>query len=277
MPAMSAPDTAPALVLRPREPLPPGLEATAIRPDAFATLSSAEIRALRLPLGRRGYRLADLFTVEGDPCDRVVLAGDASALAGLGSAMAAGELIVEGDAGPRVGAAMSGGALTVRGSAGSSAGQGMAGGVLHITGDVGHGVGGCPPGARRGMAGGRLIIGGQAGARVGERMRRGVIVCHGPMGPEAGSYMRGGTIIALSGLGPHIGLGMNRGTIISFGPTPLWAALRFDCLYDAVFARLYLKALGIGPPPGEAVRYERYSCDITALGKGEVLRWQPVT
>jgi formylmethanofuran dehydrogenase subunit C len=97
--------------------------------------------------------------------------------------------------------------------------------------------------------------------------------------------MRGGTILALGPLGPHAGAGMHRGSIVAFGAVPLWPAFVFDCVYDPAFARLYLRALNVVLPSGAGgaaeagaiARYQfaRYHGDVTALGKGEILLWQP--
>jgi formylmethanofuran dehydrogenase subunit C len=191
---------------------------------------------------------------------------------------------------------MRGGDLLITGNAGPCAGLGMRGGRLYVGGDAGPRAGGAWPGARAGMAGGQLVIAGSAGDALGERMRRGVIVCHGAIGADAALGMRGGTIVAFGDLGGRFGAGMQRGTIVAFAAAPPWPAFRYDCLYDPVFVRLYMRALGLseddlrgaaqpdgtrsphqGPLWGSpASRFRRYHGDINALGKGEVLVWQAV-
>jgi len=71
---------------------------------------------------------------------------------------------------------------------------------------------------------------------------------------------------------------MKRGTIAVFGsePLPLLPSFRYDCTYRPQFMALYLRQLaGLGfPVPDQATtgQFERFSGDLVALGKGEVLK-----
>jgi formylmethanofuran dehydrogenase subunit C len=72
---------------------------------------------------------------------------------------------------------------------------------------------------------------------------------------------------------------MKRGTIVVLGPLPPpLPTFRADCTYRPAFLGLYLRRLrewGF-PVPAEAPGgfYRRYSGDLVALGKGEILHWQ---
>lgn len=72
---------------------------------------------------------------------------------------------------------------------------------------------------------------------------------------------------------------MKRGTIALFrdGPQPL-PSFRFDCLFRPVYLQLFLRRLSswgfVVRPEHFTDSYQRYSGDLVALGKGELLYWQ---
>jgi formylmethanofuran dehydrogenase subunit C len=71
---------------------------------------------------------------------------------------------------------------------------------------------------------------------------------------------------------------MKRGTLALFGErSPLLPTFRFDCVYRPAFMSLYLRQLRAWgfPVVDEFLHghYERYSGDLVALGKGEILAW----
>ena len=177
--------------------LAPG-DGTRLRPDTLGRLDRASLCAVPIPLGRTRVPLGNLFAVEGTPGDLLTLRA-MPPLAGLGSAMARGELVIEGDAGDDLGASMTGGLIRVRGSAG-------------------HRVGGPGPCSTRGMRGGEILIQKDAGDHVGFRMRRGLIAVGGRCGSSPGYQMLAGTIVLTRGPFDHPGLGMRRGTIVSLDP-----------------------------------------------------------
>ena len=88
--------------------------------------------------------------------------------------------------------------------------------------------------------------------------------------------MIAGSLFVFGAVGAHAGAGMKRGTLAVFGgPPELLPTFRYDCVYQPVFLRLYLRQLRAW---GFAVdeRFERgawrrHSGDLVALGKGEVL------
>src|SRR5690349_14532712 len=105
-----------------RAPLEQAIDATCIRPDAFASLSEREISALPVWSGRTQHTLGDYFAVRGETSSRVRGIGDVGHAIELGAGMAGGELMIEGNAGTGVGTGMSGGSIHVRGNAGDRAG-----------------------------------------------------------------------------------------------------------------------------------------------------------
>ena len=69
---------------------------------------------------------------------------------------------------------------------------------------------------------------------------------------------------------------MKRGTIALFGPSaPLLPTFRYDCTYRPVFMWTYLQQLAhwkFAPAQKHfSGSYRRYSGDLVALGKGEIL------
>ena len=62
------------------------LEAEVLSPDVIATLTTDDIRALPVHLGKRQRRLDDFFTVEGEASDELEIRGDASRSSGSAAA-----------------------------------------------------------------------------------------------------------------------------------------------------------------------------------------------
>jgi hypothetical protein len=60
---------------------------------------------------------------------------------------------------------------------------------------------------------------------------------------------------------------------------PMMPTFSQACVYDPTFLRLYAKSLakfGVTLPTTGG-SYQRYTGDTSALGKGEILIWQPTT
>jgi formylmethanofuran dehydrogenase subunit C len=255
------------------------VEAECITPDNLAGKSLAEIAVLPIQHGNVSAPLGEFFAVEGDAADRdIIIEGDCSRVKWLGAGMGGGRLTIRGNAGMHVGAEMTGGELHVHGNAGDWVGAEMRGGRIHVHGDTGHLVGAAYRGSRLGMRGGVILVGGKAGNEVGSTMRRGLIVLGGDAGDFVGVSLIAGSIFVFGKPGLRNGAGMKRGTIAFFGEQPqLLPTFRFDCIYRPVFLEVYLRQLRTW---GYAVRDEwfgrkcrRYSGDLVALGKGEVLTW----
>jgi formylmethanofuran dehydrogenase subunit C len=261
-----------------RAPFERTLDADAIAANRFAALSTQEISALQLWDGRKAVALGDVFSVSGERSQIVVLEGDLAKLRGVGSAMSAGTLEIDGNIGNALGARMQGGTITVQGSAGDDAGSAMSGGSLVIAGDVGDRVGGALQGASKGMTGGHIIVRGNAGREAGARMRRGTLCC-ASVGADAGLGMIAGNIIVAGTIGDGVGSGNKRGSIVALGGVRVPQTYAYACTYRPPHLSLMLLflrkrfALAVDDAHVHAL-YKRYSGDLAEIGKGEILEWQ---
>ncbi len=262
--------------LRLKEPTTIPIEADSICPDHFVGCGQAEIEALPAFYGRRKVTLGDLFDVEGEKSDTIVLQGDLRHVKKIGQRMTRGRITVRGDVGMHLGAYMRGGEIVVEGSAGDWVGAHMGGGCIWIKGNAGHLLGAAYRGEKRGVNRGIIVVEGNAGREVGAQMRRGLIVILGDAGEFAGAKMIAGSIFVFGRLGARAGAGMKRGTIVALGDhAELLPTYRYECCYQPIFLRYYLLRLrewGL-PIRDEYVEgfYRRYHGDLTALGKGEIL------
>lgn len=256
------------------------IEAEALRPDRLAGKTLTEIKSLKVFHGNREEDLGACFDIAGDSSDEhLLLEGDFSRIKHIGQEMVRGRITIDGRVGMHLGAEMRGGEIEVRGDAGDWVGAEMRGGLIRVSGSAGHLVGGSYRGSASGMKGGAIIIGGDAGNEVGCGMRRGVIAVGGKVSDFAGFNMIAGTILVNGGFGIRCGAGMRRGSIIALGPPkdhpPLLPSFRFDCEYEPQFLSVYLNQLRKWDFPVESrllqAKFHRYSGDLVALGKGEVL------
>jgi len=253
------------------------VEAECITPDALAGKTAAEIADLPVQHGNAAARLGEFFRVEGDAADQqIVLEGDCSRVKLVGSGMASGSITVHGNIGMHVGAEMRGGRIDIHGNAGGWVGAEMRDGTIRIRGDAGHLVGAGYRGSRLGMRGGTILVDGNAGNEIGGGMRRGLIAVRGDVADFAGVSMNAGTLLLFGKCGIRTGAGMKRGTVVHFGEKPqLLPTFRLDCVYRPEFLRIYLRHLQNTGFPVEAEfmdrPYRRYSGDLVALGKGEIL------
>jgi formylmethanofuran dehydrogenase subunit C len=255
------------------------VEAECLRPDNLAGKTLAEIAALPVQHGNAPAPLGEFFTLEGDAADQhVVIEGDCSRVKLIGSGMTSGRIDIHGDAGMHLGSEMKGGEIHVHGNAADWVGGEMRGGHIHVHGDAGHLVGAAYRGARLGMRGGVVLIDGKAGNEVGANMRRGLIAIGGDSGDFPGVSMIAGSVFVFGNPGQRPGAGMKRGTLAVGGKVALLGTFRYDCEYQPVFLRVYLRQLvSWGFTAAERFlqgSWRRYSGDLVALGKGEVLHWQ---
>ena len=273
---MGMADETNGVTLRLKEPTTIPIEADSICPDQFVGRSQAKIEALPAFYGRRKVTLGDLFTVEGEDSDQILVEGDLRHVKKIGQRMTRGRITVRGDVGLHLGAYMRGGEIVVEGNAGDWAGAHMQGGRIWIKGNAGHLLGAAYRGEKRGMNRGVIVVEGNAGQEIGAQMRRGLIVVLGNVGDFAGAKMIAGSIFVFGRLGARAGAGMKRGTIVAFGDHgELLPTFRYDCRLQPVFLRhylLHLREWGL-PIGGEYFEgfYRRYHGDVTALGKGEIL------
>jgi formylmethanofuran dehydrogenase subunit C len=246
-------------VLTLRAALERPLDASCIAADRFAALGEREISALPVRHDGRTRALGDFFTVRGERTARVRVVGSLEAADGIGTGMAGGEVVIEGNVGRDLGLAMSGGTVDVHGNAGANAG-------------------GAAPGAARGVTGGELIIRGSVEASAASGMRRGLMVVTGDAGCGAGRGMIAGTIVVFGSIAAGVGRFLKRGSIVGFRDMTRPATFRYACTYRPPHLRvlfLYLHRQ-YGVPIAEAHvtgRYHRYSGDLAELGRGEILQW----
>lgn len=253
------------------------IEADSITPDLLAERNHAEIKALPAFYGRHKVALGDLFTVEGEYSENIVVEGHLRHVKKIGQRMSRGRIILQGDVGLHLGAHMRGGEIIVHGSAGDYAGAHLQGGRIWIKANAGHFVGAAYPGEKRGLNRGIIIVEGNAGRTIGARMRRGLIVVLGDVDDFAGANMIAGSVLVFGHLGKRAGAGMKRGSIVALGTCePLLPTFRFESVFQPVFIKVFLKRLQewgvpVTPKMAEGL-FRRYSGDITSLGKGEILR-----
>jgi len=250
------------------------LDLSPLVPHRLAGQGAAEIERTELQTTRARVRVGDVFRVGfgdaqtiriEDACDRLDL---------IGHAMAAGEILVEGNVGNQLGRLMSGGRLTVAGSVGLSAASGMRGGQIEITGSAGDWLGGPLAGEMAGMRSGLVIVRGNAGDRVGDRMRRGTIVVEGSAGNHVGSRMIAGTVIVCRAAGLLPGYLLRRGTIVLGRGCVEMPPTFLDCgVHDLVASSLMAAFVRKDSPRAAALlrgRLRRFAGDMAALGKGEI-------
>jgi len=235
------------------------LVADCIAADRFAVLGAQEIAALPVMHGGRPATLGEFFKVHGERASVVRIEGDCRRVEAIGTGMAGGELVIDGNVGRDVGLAMSGGRIDVRGNAGAN-------------------TAGAPAGAARGMTGGEIIVRGSVGDEAGARMRRGLLVVTGDGGRGTGKGMIAGTVVVFGKAGPGAGRFLKRGSIVALGEVERPATFRYACTYHPLHVALLLRYVGVRcrvdvTPAQVAGRYERYSGDLAELGRGELLRW----
>ncbi len=254
------------------------LEAEALSPQRVSGLKASDVAGLPVMHGNRSARVGDFFNASGDGEGEIRIAGDMTKVKYIGAQMAAGRVVVEGDAGMHLGAGMSGGEIVVEGNAGDWIGPEMSGGHIVIKGDAGHLAGSAVRGSHLGVKGGEIIIHGNAGNETGGSMRRGLIAVGGDCGDFTGVNMIAGTIIVLGKLGWRAGAGMKRGSIVSMHGAELLPTFSYACAYSPAFMRLYLHHLrNLGLPVEDrhiTGRYQRWSGDSLEKNRGEILLFE---
>ena len=259
-----------------RQPLTESMEVDGLAPDQLAMLGTNEIAALPMWAGAERAQIGDLFAIDGERSDRVVIQGDLSRLHGVGMRMRGGMLTIEGPVGRRVVAGMSDGIVTIVGDAGDDAGVAMGGGLLRIHGNAGDRLAAASPGAAKGMTGGEVIVDGSVGAHAAERARRGLVVIGRDAGEGAGHRMIAGTLVVFGSVGAHPGIGNKRGSIVALGSIDVPATYDYACTFDPPHVRLLLQYLRRrhGVPIDDRLMtgpYRRFCGDVGDPGKGEIL------
>jgi formylmethanofuran dehydrogenase subunit C len=247
-----------AITLRPLRAFEVSVEAEAISPSRFASLTLGQIRTQEVFMGNWKMKLADLFKVEGDEPlatpeeTTIVLEGDFSKIKRIGEGMDAGTLEVRGNVGMRAGSGMKGGLMMIRGNADDWLGREMAGGKIVVEENAGNYVGSGYRGEKCGMRGGEIEIGGSAGAYLGEHMCAGTIRVKGDAGDFPGAVNQGGTIF-IGGDTYLPGAEMTKGSITVRG--------------KATMLPSYQKAEVVTL---EGIQYQKYVGDLVENGKGEL-------
>jgi formylmethanofuran dehydrogenase subunit C len=245
-----------------RRPLEHRVDASGVSWDALRGLEASAIEKQELWIEGTGPApVGELFRVAATPGERVRLVGDLALLDGIGTGLAGGVLVVDGDAGWYLGQGMRGGAIEVRGNVGPQAGAAL-------------------PGAKRGMTGGEIVIRGSAGSGVGSGLRRGLIAVEGEVAAGAGRAMLAGTVVAFGVIGAEPGLWSKRGSVVALRPVTPPATYRYACTYRPSYLPVtlgYLKSRYGCPVTPEHLSglYRRYSGDLADLGAGEILVWTP--
>jgi formylmethanofuran dehydrogenase subunit C len=250
------------------------LDLSPLVPHLLAGKSAGEVARIEVQTTRTRVCVGDVFRVRMGDAAHIRIEGACDRLDRIGHAMAAGEIVVEGDVGAQAGRLMSGGSLTIRGSAGPWAGSAMTGGKIEILRAAGDHLGGPFGGETVGMRGGVIVVRGGAGDRAADRMRRGTIVVEGPCGAYAGSRMIAGTLVVLRQAGPLPGYLMKRGTIVLGGECERMSPTFIDCGTHTLVAMLLLADF-VAPHSRRAGAclerpLRRYAGDMAVLGKGEL-------
>jgi len=212
------------VLLRPRYSFRVPLNATCISPDAFASKTIEEIKALKAWEGNKQRALVELFEVHGEsaPTPKEVsirIAGDLRKAKRISEEMSDGETTIEGDVGLHLGEKMTGGRITVSGNADSWLGAMMKGGSITVKGNAGDYVGAAYRGSNKGMQGGTIEIHGNVGNEAGSFMRGGLIKIGGKAGQFLGVHMRNGTIVVHGDSDGRAGASMVGGRIVLLGST----------------------------------------------------------
>jgi formylmethanofuran dehydrogenase subunit C len=239
-------------------------------------LSVTDIAAIKLQSGKAKIRVDELFTIEGDDAQHLVIKNDFAKLDFIGKELEGGSITVDGDAGAYLGMGMKSGEIKVSGNAGLYAACEMKNGYLEIAGDVDDFLGAALPGNKMGMKGGIILVKGNAGQRVGDHLRRGLILIEGNAGDYCGSRMTAGTIAVMGNTGRYLGYAMRRGTLLLWNAPQLSASFN-DCGSHtlAFLPILFASFKSLNSKFADASvmfnRVQRYAGDMAEIGQGEVL------
>ncbi len=254
------------------------VEVEGITPDRVRELNLDEIRALPIFHGNRKVTLGEFFDISGDPTDgEMHWEGDLSGVHWIGAKMAAGKMVITGNAGRHVGSEMSAGEIQVHGDASDWVGGEMKGGFIHVRGRAGHLIGAAYRGSARGRTGGTILIDGDVGNEVGHTMRRGMLAVGGNVGDLVGFNMLAGSIFVFGTAGIRHGAGMRRGTIGFFGnespamlPTFKHACRSQPDVMPLLFRQLRQQGFHV---PDELFRssFDLFNGDLIEGGRGEIL------
>jgi formylmethanofuran dehydrogenase subunit C len=256
------------------------IDLAGVVPDRIATLTPRDLGRLVVRADERPAELGTLFRITGTAADsRIECRGDFSRVHGVGAGMAAGEIVVAGNAGRHAGEGMTGGTLTIQGDAGDWLACEMTGGTVHVAGSAGDNAAAALPGSRHGMRGGLVMIAGHAGCLAAARMRRGILAVGGDCGPAAAFELRAGTVLVAGAVGPDAGHGMQRGSLVAAGArfeppaTFCKGAVWVPAFLPLLAARLETAGFGRGGPSIRTLLqgpWEQWHGDLVTGGRGEI-------
>ena len=256
------------------------IDLAGVVPDRIATLTPRDLGRLVVQADERPTELGTLFRITGTAADgRIECRGDFSRVHGVGAGMAAGEIVVAGNAGRHAGEGMTGGTLTIQGDAGDWLACEMTGGTVHVAGSAGDNAAAALPGSRHGMRGGLVMIAGHAGCLAAARMRRGILAVGGDCGPAAAFELRAGTVLVAGAVGPDAGHGMQRGSLVAAGArfeppaTFCKGAVWVPAFLPLLAARLEAAGFGRGGPSIHTLLegpWEQWHGDLVTGGRGEI-------
>jgi formylmethanofuran dehydrogenase subunit C len=256
------------------------IDLAGVVPDRIVALTASDLGRLVVRADERLTELGTLFRITGTAADgRIECRGDFSRVHGVGAGMAAGEIVVAGNAGRHAGEGMTGGTLTIQGDAGDWLACEMTGGTVHVAGSAGDNAAAALPGSRHGMRGGLVMIAGHVGCLAAARMRRGILAVGGDCGPAAAFELRAGTVLVAGAVGPDAGHGMQRGSLVAAGArfeppaTFCKGAVWVPAFLPLLAARLEAAGFDRGGP---AIRtllegpWEQWHGDLVTGGRGEI-------
>ena len=234
------------------------------------------IASITLQSGKCKLRVDEIFTIEGSDTQNIVIKNSIDMLDFIGKDLIGGTISVIGDAGAYLAFGLNAGEIKVTGDVGLYAACEMKKGYLEVSGNAGDFLGAALPGNKMGMKGGTILIKGNVGARAGDHMRRGNILIEGNTGEYCGSRMTAGTIAVMGHTGRHLGYAMRRGTLLLWNK-PILSASFNDCgahtlaFLPILFASFKSLNSRFSDSSISFNRVQRYSGDMSEIGRGEVL------
>jgi len=247
---------------------------TGVLPVNLANRPEKAIAATPLQLDGQAVALGELFSVQTGGDETLVIQAADGKLDHLGQGMSHGCLRIEGAVGHFAGQGMKGGEMIISGGAEDFAASGMSGGMLHIQGNAGDWLGAALIGDRTGMSGGVVTVAGNVGDRMGDRMRRGLVLVRGRAGVACGARMLAGTLAVAGGCDEMVGFGLRRGSLIlGVKPSVLPPTFNDAGVADFTWLGLLRRQAQIWLPGSLPAtgRLRRYMGDLAFGGKGEVL------
>jgi formylmethanofuran dehydrogenase subunit C len=241
----------------------------------------AQLERKKVLLGNKHEILGEICNISSRTSrnNEIEVLGNTTHLHHFGNGSSAPRITIHGSIGRWAGANMLGGNIFVHGDAGDGLGAGMSGGMIRVEGNVSDGCGALSPGDTHRMSGGMIAVNGNAGDYPGEGMRRGLIVIAGRSGKFTGAGMIAGTILIGTGAGVCAGINMRRGSIVTRNIVSLLAGFkpagRSEIGWLRILIRqLTLEKISLAGWDGNCNLY-RYTGDHLALGKGELILYEP--